>query len=105
MVYEGELAAVWGHIFVQSGRAGDPAEACLTNAAQSPGNGQTPEPAFSRPMRRSETCVAGKRRLKGGCRQDCLPHKAPSPLAKRPIRLVQRDPAADRVRQRGLILL
>src|ERR1035438_7138462 len=32
MVYEGELAAVWGHIFVQSGRAGDPAEACPTNA-------------------------------------------------------------------------
>src|ERR1039458_3193405 len=33
MVYEGELAAVWGHIFVQSGRAGDPAEACPTNAS------------------------------------------------------------------------
>src|ERR1017187_6482549 len=31
MVYEGELAAVWGHIFVQSGRAGDPAEACPTD--------------------------------------------------------------------------
>jgi hypothetical protein len=28
MVYEGELAAVWGHIFVQSGRAGDPAHLC-----------------------------------------------------------------------------
>src|ERR1035441_3272406 len=33
MVYEGELAAVWGHIFVQSGRAGDRAEACPTNAS------------------------------------------------------------------------
>jgi hypothetical protein len=42
-VYEGELAAVWGHIFVQSGRAGDPAEACPTNEAQPPGNGQTPD--------------------------------------------------------------
>src|ERR1035438_6994680 len=99
MVYEGELAAVWGHIFVQSGRAGDPAEACPTNAAQSPGNGQTPEPAFGRPMRRSETCVAGKRRLKGGCRQGCFARSNPSPPPQRPIRLVQRDPAADRVRQ------
>src|ERR1039457_2522984 len=36
MVYEGELAAVWGHIFVQSGRAGDPAEACPT--MDRPGN-------------------------------------------------------------------
>src|ERR1039458_8013722 len=42
MVYEGELAAVWGHIFVQSGRAGDPAEACPTpaNPGDEPGQAQ-----------------------------------------------------------------
>src|ERR1035441_1144807 len=32
------------------------------------------QPAFSRPLPREDLLTSRKSRLKGGCRQDCLPH-------------------------------